>query len=125
MTREDAIRMLRREIECLSHTKCEDCILEKVCDPMQTPSDDKYIEAYAMAIKALEQEPEWHDSENPPKEDGYILLSFSNFSIPLVGRYDGNEEDGGNYYIGDDDTSALSQDIYVNGWMELPKCRED
>lgn len=69
--------------------------------------------------KPIEQEPQWHDSEEPPKEGEYILLSFSNFSLPLVGRYE-----GGAYYIGDDLTTALSQDIYVNGWQELPKCRE-
>lgn len=58
MTREEALRIFRKEIECLSHTKCEDCILKKACDPMiTTPSDSEYIEAYSMAIKALEQEP--------------------------------------------------------------------
>lgn len=57
MTREEAIKIFRKEIECLSHTKCEDCILEKACDPMNTtPYDSEYIEAYNMAIKALEQE---------------------------------------------------------------------
>jgi len=58
MTREEAIRIFRKEIECLSHTKCKDCILEKSCDPMTTtPYDSEYIDAYSMAIKALEQEP--------------------------------------------------------------------
>ena len=58
MTREEAIKILRREIECLSHTKCEDCILEAACDPIKTtPYDSEYIEVYEMAIKALEQEP--------------------------------------------------------------------
>lgn len=56
MTREEATKMLRREIECLSHSKCEDCILEKACDPMRTPLDSKYIEAFEISIKALEQE---------------------------------------------------------------------
>ena len=58
MTREEAIRIFRKEIECLSHAKCEDCILEKVCDPAKTtPLDSEYIEAYGMAIQALSQEP--------------------------------------------------------------------
>ena len=58
MTREEAIRIFRKEIECLSHTKCSDCRLEKVCDPINTtPLDSEYIEAFGMAIKALEQEP--------------------------------------------------------------------
>ncbi len=54
MSREETIRIFRKEIECLSHTTCEDCILEKACD---SPYDSEYIEAYSMAIKALEQEP--------------------------------------------------------------------
>ena len=57
MTREKAIKLFRKEIECLSHDKCSDCILEKVCDPMKTPPDSKYIEAYGMAIEALSAEP--------------------------------------------------------------------
>ena len=58
MTREEAIKILRREIECLSHTKCEDCILQVACDPIKTtPYDSEYIEVYEMAITALEQEP--------------------------------------------------------------------
>jgi hypothetical protein len=58
MTREEAIRIFRKEIECLSHTKCEDCIFEKSCDLMTTPPyGSEYIDAYSMAIKALEQEP--------------------------------------------------------------------
>ena len=56
MTTEEAIKILRREIECLSHTKCEDCILEAACDPIKTtPYDSEYIEVYEMAISALEK----------------------------------------------------------------------
>lgn len=65
----------------------------------------------------------WRDAEDPPKSGEYVLLSFSNFPFPLVGPYEENEKDGGNYYIGDE--TALSQNIIVNGWMPLPKCRED
>lgn len=54
MTREEAIKILRKEIECLSHTECSDCILEKVCKPT-IPSNSEYIEVFGMAIKALEQ----------------------------------------------------------------------
>ena len=53
MDREKAIKLFRRDIECLSHDKCSDCILEEVCDPMKTPPDSEYIEAYGMAIEAL------------------------------------------------------------------------
>ena len=53
MTREEAIKLLRRDIECLSHSKCSDCILEEACDPMKTPPDSEYIAAYGIAIEAL------------------------------------------------------------------------
>ena len=62
---------------------------------------------------------EWNDIENPPKENEYILISFGNYPIPGIGRY----EDGC-YYIGDDDEPAFEHDIFVNGWMPLPKCKE-
>lgn len=57
MTREEAIKLFRRDIECLSHDKCSDCILEEACDPMKTPPDSEYIAAYGMAIEALSAEP--------------------------------------------------------------------
>lgn len=62
----------------------------------------------------------WTGSDTPPKNNEYVLLSFENFSIPLVGRY---EEDchGGAYYIGDDTRTCGSNGMIVNAWAELPK----
>lgn len=54
MTREEAAKMLRRDIECFSHDSCSDCILEKVCD-FTEPEDSEYIEVFELAIEALEQ----------------------------------------------------------------------
>lgn len=51
-----------------------------------------------------------------PETDDYVLLSFANFSVPMVGRF----EDG-NFYIGDEDEPLLKQDIIVNAWMPLPE----
>lgn len=65
-------------------------------------------------------EKEWIPSEEPPANNDYILLSFANFSVPLVGRYEENEE-GGAFYIGDDEESCISQNMIVNRWMPLPK----
>ena len=56
-----------------------------------------------------------------PSNDGYILLSFSNFSVPAIGRYEGDNDIGGNFYIGDEDATCLSQDMYVNAWQPLPQ----
>ena len=58
--------------------------------------------------------------ERYPDTDRYILISFANFSIPVVGRYKEDEE-GGAFYCGDEDETLLSHDLIVNAWMELPK----
>ncbi len=74
---------------------------------------------------AIEGQPTWISEEIPPETPCYVLLSFDNFSMPLIGRYEENEE-GGAYYIGDDEESCISQDLIVNGWMPLPEpYRED
>ena len=50
----------------------------------------------------------------------YVLISFSNFSVPAIGRYD-EDEKGGAWFNGDETESLVSQDMYVNAWMLLPK----
>lgn len=62
--------------------------------------------------------------ERYPDTEHYILLSFANFSVPCVGRYEENEE-GGAFYVGDDDESCISHDLIVNAWMPLPECYAD
>lgn len=63
---------------------------------------------------------EWIPADNPPKPEEYIVLSFDNFSVPIVGMY--REDDGGGaYYVGDDDESCSSQGLFVNAWMPLPE----
>ena len=59
-------------------------------------------------------------SESFPGNDGHILLSFENVSIPLVGRYE-EDEQGGAFYVGEDDESCISSGIIVNAWMPLPE----
>ncbi len=57
-----------------------------------------------------------------PEDDRYILLSFENFSLPLVGRYEENEK-GGAFYLGDcdEEDTCISNDLYVNAWTYLPE----
>lgn len=62
----------------------------------------------------------WQGSDTPPKNNKYVLLSFENFSMPLVGRYE-EDSHGGAYYIGDDTRTCGSDGMIVNAWMELPK----
>lgn len=64
------------------------------------------------------------EQELPP-QDTYILLSFFNFSLPVIGRYEEDEEGNGNFYAGDEDETLLSQDMYVNAWQPLPEPYSD
>lgn len=69
-----------------------------------------------------EQNNEWIPvDERLPDTNNYILLSFSNFTIPAVGRYEVEEDGSGAFYIGDEVETCLSQDLFVNAWMELPE----
>lgn len=67
--------------------------------------------------------------ERLPDTNDYILLSFSNFTNPVVGRYEAEEDGSGAFYIGDELETCLSQDLFVNAWMELPEpykeCEEE
>lgn len=61
-------------------------------------------------------------SEQLPETDDYILLSFSNFSLPMVGRYE-KDSNGGVFYLGDcdEEDTCISQNLFVNAWMPLPE----
>ena len=52
-----------------------------------------------------------------PLDDGYVLLSFENCAIPMIGRCEGSAEDGYSFYAGDDDEPLISFGIVVNAWM--------
>ena len=56
-----------------------------------------------------------------PDPDVYILVSFENFSSPMIGRYTVDDDDGGTFRIGDMDETFIENDLYVNAWMPLPK----
>ena len=63
----------------------------------------------------------WIPVEEPlPEDDKYILLSFENFTVPLVGHYEKDEE-GGAFYLGDEDESCVSYRLFVIAWMPLPE----
>ena len=55
MTREEAIAIIRKEYLCVDR----DCDIERSCGKcdLVMPSKEPILEAYKMAIKALEQEP--------------------------------------------------------------------
>ena len=61
--------------------------------------------------------------ERLPEDDNYILLSFENFSLPLVGRYESDSDGGGTFYLGDcvGEDTCIWQNLFVNAWMPLPE----
>ena len=61
--------------------------------------------------------------ERLPEEDEYVLMSFENLSLPIIGRYEKDNDGGGAWYAGDDDgcDTCSSQDLFVNAWMPLPE----
>lgn len=59
-------------------------------------------------------------SEQLPKNEDYILVSFENFTLPDIARYEEDEE-GGTFYPGDDENPYTSYGIFVNAWMSLPE----
>ena len=75
----------------------------------------------ALRIPRREKVNTWIPADEPPKTDDYILLSFENFTPPLVGRYEPDGEGGGKFYVGDDMESCISADLYVNAWMPVPE----
>jgi len=69
MTREEAIKVLENEIKCVDR----DCDIERSCGkcPYAMPTKEPILEAYNMAIKALEQEPKtghWVEIDDEPHE---------------------------------------------------------
>lgn len=86
-----------------------------------TPEEIERLKAGTI-LKALKTE--WIPvEERLPEDDNYILLSFENFSLPLVGRYEAGSDGGGAFYLGDCDEgdTCLSENLFVIAWMPLPE----
>ena len=104
--------MLKR---CDADGYCRYYTKEKGCDGC--------CEAVRIAVSGLEQEAQrrWIKiTERVPEDDRYIMLSFANFSLPTIGRYE-KDEQGGAFYDGDSDKSLNTYGLFVNAWMELPE----
>ena len=59
-------------------------------------------------------------TEQTPEDEGYILVSFENYTGLSIARYEEDDE-GGRFYPGDEDEAYSKYGIYVNAWMPLPE----
>ena len=59
-------------------------------------------------------------TEQTPKDESYILVSFENATMVDIARYEEDDE-GGSFYPGDDDEAYSKCGIYANAWMPLPE----
>lgn len=66
----------------------------------------------------------WNPADEPPSDDRPILVSFYNLTFPAIAFYQHDEDGGGAYYFETEDESLSEFGLFVNGWMELPKCKE-
>lgn len=60
-------------------------------------------------------------SERLPDADKYILVSFENFTILDIGRYETDKDGSGAFYPGNDDKSYVEYGLFVNAWMPMPE----
>ena len=101
------------------------CKLKDYEDTGLEPGDlqemDEEYQKLAKEVAELREKERWIPVEEKfPEDDNYILLSFENFSLPAIGRYE-TDRDGGAFYLGDDDASCISCSVVVNAWKPLPE----
>ena len=65
------------------------------------------------------------DSDNQPKDEERVLVSFENFNMVLTARY--KAEEGRTFLLDADDTdeSFVSHDLYVSAWQPLPEAYKE
>lgn len=80
---------------------------------------ERTVRAIEEAAKILDEDRWISVDERYPEDDDYILLSFVNFTVPQVGRYEDN-----NFFLGDEDVPLISQDLYVNAWRKIRRYDE-
>jgi hypothetical protein len=88
--------------------------------------EGKTIREWVQEITEADYVGKWIPvSESLPEldDDGYskyVLVSFSNFTLPCIGQL--RKTDGENHwYEGDDEKALDSFGLHVNAWMPLPE----
>jgi len=100
---------------CPIDTDCDGTLLDRL-DVRYVLSDLPSAQPEQKWIPCSERLPE----ANEDGESDYILLSCSNCSLPIIGRYQVDDQ-GGAFYDGDDDKPLVSYGLFTNAWMPLPE----
>lgn len=80
--------------------------------------------AEVLQLKKESEERRWIPvTERLPESGKYVLMSFENFTLPVIGQYEVNDEGDGAWYLGDNDEgdTCCSVGLFVNAWMPLPE----
>lgn len=59
--------------------------------------------------------------ERLPETNDYILVSFSNYTLLDIGRYETDKDGGGTFFPRYESKSYVSFGLFVNAWRPLPK----
>lgn len=59
--------------------------------------------------------------ESAPETEKYIMVSFENFTLPDIARYEIDEQGNGAFYPGDEDKPYIGFGLVVNAWMPMPE----
>ena len=99
-------------------------------DDVERLNDFTQNEAVKLVQKlnAEEKKHRWIPvEERLPEEDEYVLMSFENFTLPAIGRYEINDKGDGAWYLGDcdEEDTCISEGLFVNAWIPLPKPYEE
>lgn len=96
--------------------------MDKTYAPIENKPHEKIkVESIDIVVTGPKEKSDWIPiSERLPDTDEYVLLSFENYTMAAIGRYEENDE-GGTFYPGDDEKSYSSYGIFVNAWMPLPE----
>jgi hypothetical protein len=104
--------------------------------------DDFFLRVYPIIVagsfinyvakKDKKNEDPWNPADEPPDDDRPILVSFENTGMPAIAYYRRDDDGGGAYYIDECYMQAIiprkslqSFGLFVNGWMNLPKCKRE
>ena len=141
MTIKNIVQRLRRMAGDMPKVDCAGCgyehncgthgcaVMREAADKLNTyeqknafwMEDQIYTNKLKNQLKEEREKHRWIPvTERIPQSDRYVLLSFRNYSLPLVGRCETDEE-GSAFFIGDERVSCSKMGVFVNAWMELPE----